>query len=317
MFEPYLTNQIYKTQNFYCGIVGLNPSQGARSPILWNSVFRKKKIPVEFLPFDISSHTKLKAFLGALKKDLFFLGGSVAIPYKETIVSYLDELHPSALSGAVNCIYRTHDQKLVGMNTDGLAAVQSLKRHSDFQSLLLIHPKLRILIWGAGGVAKAISVSLLKDVELNVSEIVVVFRSEKRKESWKFLLQSDKLFLKRCEDISKEMTKYDIIIQCTPVGSQLSQLEEKSPFENIKMLDVLTHDFSIFFDVNYAPSESLSMKGWKNLRSTKPLNGLEMNRLQAAIAFEKVLSSVNWVQREEVSLQEISKIMEKGFGPKV
>ena len=44
----------------YVLIIGKSPSKGARSPILWNKVFKKKKIDCKMSALDIPSKNILK-----------------------------------------------------------------------------------------------------------------------------------------------------------------------------------------------------------------------------------------------------------------
>lgn len=51
-----------------------------------------------------------------------FTGLNVTIPYKKTVIPYLDELSPAAKKlGAVNTVVRREDGTLFGHNTDYLA----------------------------------------------------------------------------------------------------------------------------------------------------------------------------------------------------
>ncbi len=81
------------------------------------------------------------------KKD--FTGINVTIPYKTTVMSYLDEIDPLAREiGAVNCIVN-RDGKLVGYNTDCVGFMDMLKNHH-------IDPNGKnVAILGSGGASAA------------------------------------------------------------------------------------------------------------------------------------------------------------------
>ena len=66
----------------YTAILGLKPSQGARSPKLWNKVYKKISSVERMIPIDIPQKNFKKKF-NSLKKDKNFLGGAVTVPYKE------------------------------------------------------------------------------------------------------------------------------------------------------------------------------------------------------------------------------------------
>ena len=50
----------------FAAIIGLNPSKGARSPALWNSIFLEKKIDTQMYPLDVTSKN-LPKLLNVLK----------------------------------------------------------------------------------------------------------------------------------------------------------------------------------------------------------------------------------------------------------
>ena len=63
-------------------------------------------------------HEVAKEDIESFMKEKDFLGINVTIPYKETVIPYLDEISPQALSiGAVNTIVNVNG-KLYGHNTD-------------------------------------------------------------------------------------------------------------------------------------------------------------------------------------------------------
>ena len=97
-------------------------------------------------------------------------GGNFTIPHKVEVIQYLDGLSEAAeRMGAVNCV-NVVDGKLIGENTDGKGFVQSLKT--------LVEPAgQKVVIIGAGGAARAISVELALS---GVTEITIVNRTEER-----------------------------------------------------------------------------------------------------------------------------------------
>ncbi len=95
--------------------------------------------------------------VGDYIKGRSFKGINVTIPYKQTVMPYLDEISEQALSiGAVNTVVN-RDGKLYGYNTDFLGMVE-LIRHAGIS----IEGK-KVLILGTGGTsktAKAVAESL-------------------------------------------------------------------------------------------------------------------------------------------------------------
>ena len=90
----------------YVVIIGRNPSNGARSPKLWNAAFKKHKIDMKMYPLDVKKKN-LSKLIKKLNSDINFLGGSIAVPYKEDIFKILgkkiDKL--SYKIGSINCFY--------------------------------------------------------------------------------------------------------------------------------------------------------------------------------------------------------------------
>src|SRR5699024_3445380 len=85
------------------------------------------------------------------KENLY--GFNITVPYKETIMNYLDDLDDSAKQiGAVNTVLN-NDGQWIGYNTDGIGYVRSLK--TKFPQLADAKDK-RVLLLGAGGAARGI-----------------------------------------------------------------------------------------------------------------------------------------------------------------
>lgn len=97
-----------------------------------------------------------------------FQGLNVTIPYKKSVIPYLDELSPiAARLGAVNTIVRKSDGTLVGHNTD----------YFGFRSMVLrsgLQPESKkVLVLGSGGASNT-AVAVLEELE---AEVVVISRS--------------------------------------------------------------------------------------------------------------------------------------------
>ena len=111
----------------YALIIGVNPSQGARSPKLWNKVYKSQRSKIRMYPADVKKK-KVKHLIQSLKKDPLFIGGSVTIPYKISIMRYLDKIDSKAKKiGSVNTIKKM-GKKLIGFNTDYDGALATLNK---------------------------------------------------------------------------------------------------------------------------------------------------------------------------------------------
>lgn len=101
-------------------------------------------------------------------KSSEFTGINVTIPYKKTVIPFLDELTPVAQKmGAVNTIVRRSDGTLIGHNTDcfGFSSMVA-------QSGLNVVSK-KVLVLGSGGASNT-AVNVLKELGANV---VIISRS--------------------------------------------------------------------------------------------------------------------------------------------
>ena len=265
----------------YFGIVGLNPSKGARSPKLWNKVYRKFKIPIRMKCIDIPKKN-FDTIAKQLLSDKNYLGGAITNPYKENFFKIIKKkkIEKKALKAkSLNIIYR-YKNNFYGANTDGEAAAQFLK--SKCRNL----KKKKILILGFGGAGKAIASYLSYCVQ---QKITIATRK----------IQKKKLIMKLGYDyvsfnkVISIMSKIDIIINCTSVGHR----SKETPLnKNI----INTCKKKIFFDIIYQPKKTTLLKLAE--KNNIIYNGSEMNLLQAAIAFCKAnkykdLKKINQIMR--------------------
>ena len=116
-------------------------------------------------PYDLfeKEPEEIEAFL----KSGDFSGLNVTIPYKKTVIPYLDELSPQARKlGAVNTIVR-REGKLIGHNTDYFG-FQTMVHHSGLD----VSGK-KILVLGSGGASNT-AVAVLQELG---AQVIVISRS--------------------------------------------------------------------------------------------------------------------------------------------
>lgn len=186
-----------------------------------------------------------------------FRGLNVTIPYKESIIKYLDEVESEAQKiGAVNTIKVTDDDQLIGYNTDVYGFQKSI------ENLLKIHHK-KALILGTGGASKAIAYVLEK---LNID--------------FKFVSRSERENMFTYEMLDAEiMNEYSIIVNCTPTGT----------YPNIENAPAIPYQYltnkHLLYDLIYNPEETKFLQEGKK-RGASIKNGLEMLELQAEKSWE-------------------------------
>ena len=68
-FTKLIDNKInLKNKQKFVGIIGSEPSKGARSPILWNKAFSKLKINMKMFPLDVKNQNVGK-LISSLKQN--------------------------------------------------------------------------------------------------------------------------------------------------------------------------------------------------------------------------------------------------------
>jgi shikimate dehydrogenase len=132
------------------GLFG-NPVAHSLSPLMHNRAFRKMKLNALYVPFLVED------LEGAIRgiRALNIRGVSVTIPFKATVLPYLDDVEESARAiGAVNTIMNT-DGTLKGYNTDWIGLVHSLGESVEIRGRTFA-------VIGAGGAARAAVFGILK-----------------------------------------------------------------------------------------------------------------------------------------------------------
>lgn len=188
------------------------------------------------------------------------IGFNITIPYKEQIISYLDELSDAAKEiSAVNCVLLQNNKK-IGFNTDVIGFKNS------FIPLLESHHK-KALILGNGGASKAVA------YVLNNLEIPYLIISRK----------GEFLFSELNDDLIKE---HQIIINTTPVGT-FPNVENypEIPTKNIGKQHLV-------YDLIYNPKKTKLLEISES-QGAKIKNGLEMLYKQADAAWE-IWNEINY-----------------------
>jgi len=158
-----------KEQNYLDSLVGVFGHPVAENPgvVIQEAAFKDMGLPWRYLTIDVEPDDLGKAIDGL--KAFKMRGINCTLPHKIKVLEYLDELSESAaFIGAVNTIVNT-DGRLSGENTDGKGFMESLAENE-------VNPKdKRIVILGAGGAARAISVELSL---AGASSITIINRPE-------------------------------------------------------------------------------------------------------------------------------------------
>jgi 3-dehydroquinate dehydratase / shikimate dehydrogenase len=176
-----------------------NPIGHSLSPLLHNTGYVAAKRDAMFLPFLVEN---LAEFVKAIP-EFGLRGISVTIPHKQSVMKYLDECEPMTEKiGAVNTVVVANNGKLRGSNTDYLGVLRAV------QGKLRL-PGARVLIFGAGGSARAAAFALAHAG----AEVLICARRE----------SAAKKLARACEAqvIARRHLSaacFELIVNTTPVG---------------------------------------------------------------------------------------------------
>src|ERR1700730_4031536 len=239
------------------GVAG-DPVSHSLSPAIMNAAFRRENVNAVYLAL----HAKKLKDLLACVREIPIHGISVTMPYKQTIVPYLDntDSHTSKI-GACNTVVRAQDGKLYGFNTDAAGIVRPLERRLNTLE------GARILVLGAGGAARA-AVFGLKE---RGCEVYILNRSAAPAK--KLARQARARTIKRA-DLKK--LAFDVIINATPVGMGNTR---ETPLQDKEI------NARYVFDMVYDPAETRLLQLAKE-RGAQVIPGIEMFVHQAARQFE-------------------------------
>jgi len=227
------------------GVLGHRISY-SRSPELFQAIAGIKNFTCDFVLHDIAVENFAADFQRVLKSGID--GFSVTIPHKTRIIEHLDQVDEVARRlGAVNSVC-VKDGTAYGFNTDGYGFAVPL---ADYRDML---QGSTVLVYGAGGAAKAVTNCLLND--LGVRTVVVLGRNKGKLEAFAQSMNAccDKggikvLTLPEYDTIRED--DYSMVVNCTPLGGW-NHLDE-SPFsENFNW-----RQNQIYYDLSYNDQNKL------------------------------------------------------------
>ncbi|HME13249.1 MAG TPA: shikimate dehydrogenase [Candidatus Acidoferrum sp.] len=146
----YRAHELNRATNVY-GVIG-SPIGHSLSPLLHNTGFAARGLNAVYLPFLVDT---LSEFLAAVP-EIGVRGFSVTLPHKQAIMKHLKSCDSLAAEiGAVNTVTVGSDGSLHGSNTDYLGVLRALQTRMRLA-------KSRVLIFGAGGSARAAAFALAR-----------------------------------------------------------------------------------------------------------------------------------------------------------
>jgi shikimate dehydrogenase len=225
------------------GVMGY-PIEHSLSPAMHNAALERSGLDYAYVPLLIHPDQLGSAMAGLTA--LNWVGCSVTIPHKQSIMAYLEEVTPVARAiGAVNTIWRTATG-WQGTNTDivgFLAPLQPLAR--DWAGT-------GVVILGSGGAARAVVAACQS---LGCGNITMVGRDPAKLvafgASW-----SKPLAVAAWNELDPLLAKAGLVVNCTPIGmaSQVG-LSPLTPAQ-VAMLP----QGAIVYDLIYSPRPTELLK---------------------------------------------------------
>ena len=249
-----------------------NPIKHSISPFIHNQAFEATHTNGVYVAWEVEATDLAETVANVRRYQMF--GINLSMPYKEQVISYLDQLSEEArLIGAVNTVVN-REGTLIGYNTDGKGFFKSLPSFK-------ISGK-RMVLLGAGGAAKAILAQAILD---GVSQVSVSVRSTSIEKTRPYLekLQNEtgfKVDLFALEDVSELQARIidsDLLVNATSVGMDGVSLPIPS--------SVVLPEKLLVADVIYQPFETPFLN-WARNQGNHAVNGLGMLLYQAAEAFQ-------------------------------
>ena len=247
-----------------------NPIAHSLSPKLHNNWIKENNIEAVYEKKELNK-ANIEGTISEVKNNKIH-GINVTVPFKKSVIPFLDELTPAANEAqSVNTIYKQKN-KVIGHNTDIDGFVLALK-HINYD----VKNK-KVFILGAGGVSSSIILALKK---LGAAKINLSNRTKEKAENLKLNFS----YLEITD--WGQVTDFDMIINATSLG--------------LKKEDRIELDFSkigankLFYDVIYNPNKTnFLIKAEESGNQIE--NGKMMFIYQAQIAFKvwhDILPKVN------------------------
>jgi shikimate dehydrogenase len=198
---------------------------------IYNAAMEALGLNYLYVPFIV--HDLQKAVEGM--RHLGIAAAGVTIPYKISIIPFLDELDAEARMAGAVAVVVNRDGRLIGGTTDGKGALKALQEKTDVTGK-------KVVLIGAGGAARAIAFSLHQAG----GKLTVLNRAEE---------------IDMAESLGKDLgcpwgdfsrlepsvSEADIIIQTTPVGMANTPLAGKSLVpagllrQDMTVMDIVTN----------------------------------------------------------------------------
>jgi len=261
------------------GVFG-HPVAHSLSPQMQNAALEKSDLEMRYARFEIAPDELQESV--ELLRGLDFIGVNLTVPHKIAALALVDEADETARQiGAVNTIKKDKG-KLRGFNTDGKGFSRAIRE--EFSVDLR---DLRVLVFGAGGAARAIALECAKE---NCERLVIANRDPQKAnqmvESLRGFFAGPRVLgpVPRLQSIAAEeaalrfqIANTDLVVNATPLGLNHG---DAAPIPARLLAPHL-----MVYDTVYASGPTALISGAIEA-GARTASGLSMLLHQGALAFE-------------------------------
>jgi shikimate dehydrogenase len=255
------------------GVIGW-PVSHSFSPPMHNAALSALGLDYIYVPFPVAPQDLSAALAGLRAAGV--VGFNATIPHKEALCALVDHRTPEAeLTGTVNTVHFTANG-VVGDSTDGPGFLAALTAAGGGVE------GLEVVVLGAGGSARAISVSLAR---AGAALLTLGNRTAARAELLADLLETrvrrgvTAVVEWEGDALARALSRADLIVQTTSVGMYPHSDEQPLRLPELKAGSRLV-------DIIYRPSRTRLMDE-AAARGAQVANGVDMLVAQGALAFER------------------------------
>lgn len=255
-------SSLMRSDSVVLGLLGHPVSHSVSKP-MQEAALRRAGLAGTYLNLDVPPEELTREALETLG-ELGFSGLNVTIPHKERVFEMCDRVDSEAESaGAVNTI--TFKGPMIhGKNTDIIGFTEAIESKKDIVS------GTAALIVGGGGAARAVALSLRRAG----AHVTLAVRSPGKAAA---MAKDMGLELERLDRLVRTRREYDIVVNCTPVGT-------KGAGGVVPVPSAMFKKGVLYFDLVYNPMVTRTMKAAAARKATVA-GGLEMLVRQGAASF--------------------------------
>lgn len=242
------------------------PISHSFSPLMHNTALSHYDLKEKYFAIELQENELTDLAVHLNQGD--FRGANITLPYKQSIIDYLDGLDVTAKKiEAVNTIVK-EDNKLVGYNTDIYGFAAPLAEYRDELE------GRRAIVFGTGGASRAIISALL---DFKMDEIILISRNPDTSEIVK---SKDNVYVEGYDAWASLAVDAELIVNATPVGMY--------PNVNDSPIRESEKQFlgdCICYDIVYNPLKTTFLNMAEEVGSIA-IGGLEMLIHQGSRSFE-------------------------------